>query len=82
MPTPDVAYNIDDKNSFPADMKAIAMDPMNATPEQQVAYQQFLDSQRQKFFVEKGIQEVMDKMVASGKIYPEQAGLWGMAYWE
>jgi hypothetical protein len=80
--TPDVAYNIYDMNSFPADMKAVAMDPMKATLEQQQVYQSFLDNQRQKFFVEKGIQEVVDKMVASGKIFPEQAGLWGMAYWE
>ena len=81
-PTPDVAYNIYDINSFPAEMKAVAMDPMKATPEQQAAYQQFLDNQRQKFFAEKGIQQVVEKMVASGKIFPEQAGLWGMTYWE
>ena len=81
-PTPDVAYNIYDMNSFPADMKAIAMDPMKATVEQQTAYQTFLDNQRQMFFVEKGIDGVVKQMVESGKIYPEQAGLWGMAYWE
>jgi hypothetical protein len=41
-----------------------------------------LDNQRQKFFAEKGIDGVVKQMVESGKIYPEQAGLWGMAYWE
>jgi hypothetical protein len=81
-PTPDVAYNIYDTSSFPPERKAIAMDPMKATPEQQAAYQQFLNNQRQKFFVEKGIDGVVKQMVESGKIYPEQAGLWGMAYWE
>jgi hypothetical protein len=78
-PTPAV-YDIFNTNSFPAVMKAVAMDPMKATPEQQAEYQTFLDAQREKYFETEGIKDVVDKMVESGQIDPRQRGLWGLVY--
>lgn len=80
-PTP-VVYDIFKPESFPPEMLAVYKDPTNATPEQQAAYQIFLDEQRAAFFKKAGIDKDVQAMIDSGKIYPEQAGLWGMALWE
>jgi len=66
-PTVMVAYDVYNPDSFPADMKAIAQDPMRATPEQQQQYQSFLDKQRQLFFEKQGIKAMFECLLNGNK---------------
>jgi hypothetical protein len=77
-PTPtEAVYDIFNPDSFPDQFKVVAADPMKAAPEQQTAYQTFLDKQRDIYFIKWGIKDVVDNMK---NIDPNQGRLWGLVY--